>query len=156
MPNLNKQLLLENCLCFDARRTSRVISRIYEHHLTPSGLTPTQRGAMKFLEDGPLSMAQLADYIDLDRTSLRRRLDPLERDGLVHITPGPDRRVREISLTAAGRKALVLADKCWSEAQGEVMEHLGETPWFGLVGSMRTARKALANLAVGSESADTA
>ncbi len=143
LPNFNEELLLENCLCFDVRRTSRLITRIYEQHLAPSGLTPTQRGAMKFLEEDTLTMAQLAQLIALDRTSLRRMLDPLERDGLIDISTGDDRRVRHISLTSAGRKALVHADKYWNEAQQEVMHYLGSKHWSNLVSTMRTARKVL-------------
>lgn len=136
-----KDELLERCLCFDVRRTSRLITRIYERYLEPSGLTPTQRGAMKFLEESSMSIPTLATMIDLDRTSLRRLLDPLERDGFIAVVPGEDRRTRVISLTPQGKHALMFADKCWREAQDHVMEAFGESHWGRLVGTLRSTRK---------------
>ncbi|WP_193727500.1 MarR family winged helix-turn-helix transcriptional regulator [Paraburkholderia atlantica] len=132
----------ERCLCFDARRTSRLITRVYEQFLEPSGLTATQRGAMKFVEDrGALSIAELATLLDLDRTSLRRLLDPLERDGHITVVAGTDRRTRLVSLTEHGKTILGVSDQYWQQAQRKMLEMLGENHWRSLTTLMHSTRK---------------
>jgi DNA-binding MarR family transcriptional regulator len=49
-----------------------------------------------------LSLSQIAERLVMDRTTLTRNVHPLERDGLVRIEHGPDRRERYMRLTVAG------------------------------------------------------
>jgi DNA-binding MarR family transcriptional regulator len=78
---------------------------------------------------GPIGVAELADAVDLDQSTVSRQLAKLESLGLVERSTNPsDQRVRQAVLTDAGRqmasrvqktlawlKEQVLAD--WSDAE---------------------------------------
>jgi len=53
----------------------------------------------------------------MDRTTLGRNLEPLQREKLVALRPGKDKRQREIHLTAKGAAAIDKALPLWQRAQ---------------------------------------
>ena len=66
-------------------------------------------------------MGPVATLLAMDRTTLTAALKPLERRGLVQITPDPsDRRNRILKLTLAGRKLLASAMPVWKSTHDEV------------------------------------
>jgi DNA-binding MarR family transcriptional regulator len=116
-----------DCVCFNLRRATRVVTQLYDQALRDSGLRATQFSLLAALHIGPaLSMNQLAELLGADRTTLTRNLRPLERQGLVASSVGADRRVREVSITEEGRLAFEEAITCWSRAQKLLRERLGE------------------------------
>jgi DNA-binding MarR family transcriptional regulator len=61
----------------------------------------------------------------MDRTTLTAALKPLERRGLVAISPDPkDRRSRRIGLTAAGHATLAAALPIWQRTHALVEDSL--------------------------------
>jgi DNA-binding MarR family transcriptional regulator len=74
---------------------------------------------------GGAPLLRLAEELGLDRSTMTRNLAPLERDGLIASAPGPDRRVRLVTLTDRGRRALVTALPLWEKAQRRVLAALG-------------------------------
>ncbi|MGO1117752.1 MarR family winged helix-turn-helix transcriptional regulator [Rhodovibrionaceae bacterium A322] len=110
------------CLCLNARRMARVMTQYYDQQLEPSGLKITQFGLMTSLsrEEG-VPITQLADLLQLDRTTLTRNLKPLERAGLLTITGARDRRSREVWLTREGESKRDLAARCWQQAQEKAL-----------------------------------
>lgn len=66
-------------------------------------------------------MAPVAQLLAMDRTTLTAALKPLERRGLVEITPdSSDRRSRILKLTAEGRDLLASALPAWKSTHDEV------------------------------------
>ena len=66
-------------------------------------------------------MGPVASLLAMDRTTLTAALKPLERRGLVQITPDPaDRRSRVLQLTDAGRKLLAEALPAWKQTHEEI------------------------------------
>ena len=66
-------------------------------------------------------MKDVADLLAMDRTTLTANLKPLERRGLVDITPDPkDKRGRLLSLTKDGMALLVRAFPIWKETQNQL------------------------------------
>jgi DNA-binding MarR family transcriptional regulator len=60
----------------------------------------------------------LAAELVVDRTTLGRNIRPLERDGLITITPRrTDRRIKELRLTATGDQRFNETRQAWVEAQ---------------------------------------
>jgi len=115
---------------------------MYETILQPSGLTTTQLELLRTLvQKGSRSITDLSEQLDLDRTSLRRMLDPMERDGLLKVKAGSDRRVRNVDITAKGRKAADGAQACWEKAQETLFDVLGEEQWVEMTSVMRRATK---------------
>jgi DNA-binding MarR family transcriptional regulator len=128
MTTLDTAALLEasRCACFNLRKATRAVTQLYDDVLRPSGLRCTQFSLLTLLRaSGTVAMTTLAEDAVMDRTTLARNLEVLERDGLVRIRPGDDARVREIELTRAGVAKLEEAFPLWRQAQRTVAEGLG-------------------------------
>jgi DNA-binding MarR family transcriptional regulator len=108
------------------RKATRAVTQLYDRHLRPSGLKGTQFSILAVLANtGPSRLSRLAEVLVMDRTTLSRNLEPLERDGLVSVTSGKDRRTRQVALRPRGRKALAGALPLWEAAQEQVLRELG-------------------------------
>ena len=117
---------LDECACFKLRRAARAVTQLYDSALRGAGLRTTQFSILGMLYGlSPLCMHELAERLGADRTTLTRNLRPLERDGLVIVRPGLDRRVREVEITAAGREAIRRAVPLWRNVQQEMRAKLG-------------------------------
>ena len=76
----------------------------------------------------------------MDRTTLSRNLRPLERDGLIRTASGAtDRRVKEITLTAAGHRILSRTYPLWERAQAKLARQLGSERMARLLGELNEA-----------------
>jgi DNA-binding transcriptional regulator PaaX len=117
--------LLTECACFDLRRATRAVSRMYDDFLRDAGLSITQ-----------LSLLRLA-YMVMDRTSITRALAPLERDGLIHSRSGADKRIRIVSVTNKGRKLVEDAQPKWHQAQEALIETIGVNRWRAMCTVLR-------------------
>lgn len=112
-------LRFDQCNCFAIRQAARHMTQFYDHFLAPTGLRSTQFTILAKLQArGPLSVNGLAEQLVMDRTTLGRNIQPLEREGLIEIAPSSeDRRAKEIRLSKAGIARLRTAAPAWAEAQ---------------------------------------
>lgn len=126
------------CICARLRRTTRRVSQIYDRQLEPYGLTISQFGVMAQVRAvDASSIGQLAERMVMDPTTLTRALRPLERRGVLTLTPDPaDRRTRRVALTVEGRALLRRARPGWEAAQAEVRAALGEEASASLVAQL--------------------
>jgi DNA-binding transcriptional ArsR family regulator len=98
-PKTREELLAE-CACFDLRKATRAVSRMYDEFLRDRGLNITQFSLLRLIRtEKELSISTLGRYMSMDRTSITRALAPLERDGLIDSRPGADKRIRIVSVT---------------------------------------------------------
>jgi DNA-binding MarR family transcriptional regulator len=115
-----------NCVCFNLRKAARAVTQVYDEILRPTGLRATQHSLLHVLQiAGTVSISKLAELAVMDRTTLARNLDLLERERLVRVQPGTDARVREVTLTEAARQRLAAALPYWDKAQAQVTSKLG-------------------------------
>jgi len=122
--------LLSECACFDLRRATRAISRMYDDFMRDAGLNITQYSLLRVISrEKELSISTLGRYMVMDRTSITRALAPLERDGLIQSRPGADKRIRIVSVTNKGRKLVEQADPKWQQAQEALLETIGVDRW---------------------------
>ena len=106
---------------------------MYDDALKPSGLRSTQLPVLATLVSaGPMTVNSVAEELLMDRTSLSRLLRPLVTRGLIKMTPGQDRRTRELSITDRGREAVAAAIPMWDGVQESVLERLGQNRWRNL------------------------
>src|SRR6266436_9318436 len=91
----------EDCNCFAVRSAARHVTRLYDQLLAPVGLRVTQFFILAKLNRlGPLTINALAEAMVMDRTTLGRDIQPLQRDGLITIkSAASDRRAKELRLT---------------------------------------------------------
>jgi DNA-binding MarR family transcriptional regulator len=115
-----------SCVLYNLHRAVRAAAQVYDAGFRSLGLRSTQVFLLNAIDyRQPVTLGQLADATVLDRTTLSRNLKPLRNAGLIQVKPGKDRRVREISLTAEGRRRLHLAFPLWQQSQGVMSGHLG-------------------------------
>lgn len=110
------------CACTALRRAARAATAAYDAALAPAGLRVTQFSVLRTLARlGPLPVTRLAKEAALDRSTMGRNLDPLERQGFVAmITSTTDGRERVAHLTPAGEAAIKAAMPHWRAAQKQV------------------------------------
>src|SRR5712691_9492548 len=88
------------CICFNIRRTDRVLTQFYDEMLAPSGLSAPQFGLLAtIVQVAPVTINHLAEIMNMDRTTLTRNLDLLVKQHLVQNEEGEDRRMRLVLLT---------------------------------------------------------
>lgn len=128
-PSLNLEKCAEMttvCVCLQLRKATRIVTQLFDEMLQPSGLRSTQLPVLATLSvANSTPIMRLADELVMDRTSLTRLLKPLETEGLIRISPGKDRRRREVSITPRGFNAVATALPLWERAQAEVIGRLG-------------------------------
>src|SRR5689334_13664696 len=74
----------QNCVCFNLRRVTRVVTQFFDAELRRHGIRSTQGSVLAALHSaGPSSMAELSEILGMERTTLLRNLRPLQREGLV-------------------------------------------------------------------------
>lgn len=117
-----------SCVCTAVRRADRVLNRLYDEALRPSGLATTQYALLSTLAQAgqPLPHSELAGMQEMAATTLSRNLKPLVRDGLVRIEPGEDRRTRFVAITAEGDALLARARPLWRSVQDDLVANVGE------------------------------
>jgi DNA-binding MarR family transcriptional regulator len=117
----------QTCACYKVRKAARAVTKLYDEVLRPSGLRATQFSLLMATRVlGPVTVVKLAQATVMDRTTLTRNLQILEKRTLIEIKSGEDRREREVSLTASGMEVLAKAVPLWEEAQDRVKKALSE------------------------------
>ncbi|ERF82298.1 winged helix-turn-helix transcriptional regulator [Bradyrhizobium viridifuturi] len=126
------------CAAFNVRKASRVITRLYAEAFAPVGLEPTQFMLLvACARQATVTMGALAGRMSMDPSALARNVTILERRGLVRIVPGADRRVRDISISAKGRKTLSRALPRWRDVQAKLAGQVGEDSFRSAVELMK-------------------
>jgi DNA-binding MarR family transcriptional regulator len=110
-------LVRDTCLCLHAQRTARALARRFDEALRPVQLTNGQFSLLMSLNrPEPPTMGPVAALLAMDQTTLTAALKPLERRGLVDVTPNPaDRRERLLRLTTEGQALLRQAVPLWEQ-----------------------------------------
>ena len=133
-----------NCVCFNLRRVSRVVTQFYDAEIRRHGIRPTQGTILAALQaKESWSMAELSDFLGMDRTTLVRNLRPLQRDGLAQAAGGGHGKLVELSITTKGRKQIEKLAPAWKSAQSAAVKTLGEKRWSAILSDLATVAKAL-------------
>lgn len=105
----------DRCLCLHLQRAARAVARRFDEALRPFALTNGQYSLLMSLNrPAPPLIGDVARLLAMDRTTLTAALKPLERRGLVAVSPdSTDRRGRRLALTEPGRALLVAALPVW-------------------------------------------
>src|SRR3954471_7400545 len=134
----------ENCVCFNLRRVARLVTQFYDAELRRHGIRPTQGSILASLQaKESWNMAELSDWLGMDRTTLVRNLRPLQRDGLVEALGGGRGNRVELTITTKGRKQIEKLTPAWKSAQSAVVKTLGEKSWSSILSDLETAASAL-------------
>ena len=135
---------MENCVCFNLRRVTRAVTQFYDAEMRRHGIRPTQGSILASLQaKDSWNMAELSDWLGMDRTTLVRNLRPLQRDGFVETVGGGRGNRVEITITTKGRKQIEQLTPAWKCAQSAMVKILGEKRWSAILSDLETAALAL-------------
>lgn len=131
----------DRCNCLAMRRGTRNMSRLYDAHLEPSGLSISQFSLLSVIAQTPdIRSADLGAVMVMERTTLVRNLAPLREAGLIEVTRRKGERSHGYTLTQNGRARLAEARPLWLAAQAAFEREFG---------AERSARLRMDNLEVG-------
>ena len=135
---------VENCVCFNLRWVTRAVTQFYAVEMRRHGIRPTQGSILAaLLGRDSWNMAELSDWLGMERTTLVRNLRPLQRDGFVNVGGGGRGNLVELSITAKGRKQVEKLAPAWKSAQSAVVKTLGEKRWSAILSDLESAALAL-------------
>ncbi len=119
--------------------------RVYNAALKPLGLEARHVGVLGLLAaSGPLIQRQIAEALDIDKSSVVTIVDDLERAGLAERRPAPrDRRAYAVRITERGRERLAQAVATSARVDAELF---GWLPPEELAAFTATLRKLLARM----------
>jgi len=134
----------ENCVCFNLRWVTRTVTQFYDAEMRRHGIRPTQGSILVSLNSkDSWSMAELSDWLGMERTTLVRNLRPLQRDGFVKAVGGGRGNRVALTITTKGRNQVEKLTPAWKSAQRAVVKTLGEQRWSAILSDLETAALAL-------------
>ena len=146
MPKELDMSAAENCVCFNLRWVTRAVTQFYDAEMRRHGIRPTQGSILASLQTrNSWNMAELSDWLGMERTTLVRNLRPLQRDGFVKTIGGGRGNRVEVMITNKGRKQIEKLTPAWKSAQNAVVKTLGEKRWSTILSDLETAALALNN-----------
>lgn len=135
---------MQNCVCFNLRRVSRMVTQFYDAELRRHGIRPTQTPILTALAArSDWTMEELSGFLGLERTTLVRNLRPLERDGLVKLAGGGRGSRVALSITQKGTQELKKVEPAWRSAQRAIVKTLGEERWSSILADLQRASSEL-------------
>lgn len=136
---------LDMCVCTHIRKAARAITRLYDDALNGTGIRYTQMILLIVLhEHKELTVTHLAEEMLMDASTVARNMRPLDKNNLIVIRKGKDRRQRLISLSEKGNDVVAKGHKYWQEAQNKISLSFTEQQLIGHIASIT----ALANAAL--------
>jgi DNA-binding MarR family transcriptional regulator len=131
------------CACATARQVARVLTQLYDSRLRETGMEAPQFALMMTLDkQGPCSQIAIGRRYALDKTTVSRNLKLLERHGWIESSAATDRRQRQFTLTAAGRKRLAAAKPEWKKAQDQLRSGMTAEQWTAMFHVFKTVTQA--------------
>lgn len=95
------------CYCLDMRKTSQKVTNIYNKALKSINISITQFGLLKHIQTlQPVNVTDLANDMELDRTTVVKTLKLLENRGYILDISENGKRNRKLTLTDDGKSAV--------------------------------------------------
>jgi DNA-binding MarR family transcriptional regulator len=122
--------VIGSCASTNFRKASRGVTQLFDQILAPCGLRSTQLTILVAAQVlGPCGLGRLARELVMDRSTVTRNLKPLETQGLLEVTGKTGRGGKIITVTEAGRKAMLSAVPYWKQAQAQLLTRMGQDRW---------------------------
>jgi MarR family transcriptional regulator for hemolysin len=118
---------LASDLCWLLARVSHALMTEMTAALEDSGISPRGHRVLVTAMTGTYTQTELAKMIGLDKTTMVVTVDELEAAGFAERQPSKtDRRAHVITVTAAGAKKVLEAEKILDRVRGDVLATLPE------------------------------
>ena len=130
------------CASLNFRRTSRMVTRMYDTAMQESGVRSTQFAILVGIAKlQPVSMGTLAKVLMLDSSTLTRSLRLLRKEGMIEISKRAAMRQRFLKLTHSGEKALQRSLPLWRAAHANFVATVGAKYWLKLRNELESIAK---------------
>jgi len=119
-----------DCVCYEFRKTARFVINYYDTALKDADLKSNQfiiLVSVAYLQSP--NFKKLAEFVGIDQSTLARNLTTVEKQKLVSVRSGKNRREKLITLTKKGERKLVSSFPLWRKAQGRLVDGLGTENW---------------------------
>ena len=117
---------LDECHCSAFRRGARHIARLYDRHLAPQQIKSSQFSLLGAISHhAEIQIADLAELMVMERTTLVRALKPLQQAGWIASQKAKTGRALALSLTSEGKKKVAACLPLWQSAQVEFETTMG-------------------------------
>lgn len=114
----------EECLYFASARLNRIVGKVSDSRFKQYGLSSTAAFILIALsQEDSLNPTQIAQQLSLDRSTITRFLDKLERDG--YIVRQANGRQMDVQLTAQGLKLQPDLKREWAALNQAYLDQLG-------------------------------
>lgn len=138
---------MRNCICFNLRKGSRMITQYYDSRLGRSGIRVTQGSVLTALSmRASWRMSDLSRVLGQERTTLIRNLGLLKRKGLAASAAEPGAPA-SVAITAKGRQELEKVRPAWNRVQRSVTKVLGEKRWREILADLERVAEVLSKQA---------
>lgn len=122
-----QQINKSKCYCITLCRAANAITAYYDEGLQSTGMTTKQFSLLLHLSRlEEASTGELADYVNLERSTVTRNLKILVEQGWVYDKAEPGKRNHRYAVTEAGQQKIEEADVIWEQLQENLNEMLGE------------------------------
>ncbi len=124
---------------------ARLLRRLIDRRLMPQGLTRAQWGVLAVLSrrDG-LTQSQLAEALEIEKTTAGRLIDHLEAGGWLQRRPIPgDRRFWSVHLSARARPLIAEVEQIILDTRATMLRGLSEQQQRQLSAAMCTVKSNL-------------
>ncbi len=140
MTSIDYFSLVETCMCTNIRKVSRLITKLYDAKLKPSGININQLAIMLTIQGFNVNkgieptVKELSFAMAVDPSTLSRNLRVLEDMGLISMrTDEANRTQKTIKLTEKGSESLMKAYPLWLNVQDFIRGELGEENFNQLI-----------------------
>ena len=135
-----------DCLCYEFRKTSRVVINFYDDALKSADLKSNQFLILVAVATmKSTNFKTLAEFLGIDQSTLARNLVTVEKQGLVTVKPGKNRREKIITLSRKGKRKFASAFPLWQKAQKNLLDKVGLDRWHKLKAEMDEVASAAAS-----------
>jgi len=121
--------IAKECPAIRSRRMSRLLTRMFDAELRELGIQTSQLSvlvAVAMHGAAGARIGSLAEHLVMDRTTVTRSIRPLEKAGLIRVSPArDDARARVVTLTRAGERQIEAAYPLWEKAHHVARQQLG-------------------------------
>lgn len=116
----------DTCHCILLRKATRKVSSYYDEALAPLGVNIGQFSLLRNIRRmEPVSLTELANEVQLDRSTVGRNAKVLGRLELIAIGHGEDQREAMLTIAEKGREILDKGALLWDGVQDDIEARLG-------------------------------
>ena len=122
--NTTPDLIAQDCIAARMRLLNRVVTKMYDDALRPSGIKTSQLNILVVTARlGLARPAEICSRLKMDLSTVSRNVDRMQARGWIEVVDDEeDARAHQFHLSAPGRQLLEKAKPAWEKAQGEGKE----------------------------------